>query len=101
MVLRISRLTIILLKRLLLLLLSLALCTQALASDPTPDATAKFLAGMPVKGTPLESYSTHSGWAEHAIDLDRAWESLEKEQLAKIRAWAPQALGPSYKDSGL
>jgi hypothetical protein len=100
MVLRISHLTIILLKRL-LLLLSLALCTQALASEPTPDATAKFLAGMPVKGTPLESYRTHSGWAVHATDLDRAWGSLEKEQLSKIRAWAPQALGSSYKDSGL
>ena len=87
-------------KRLLLLLL-LALCTQALASDPTADATARFLAGLPVKGTPLESHSTDSGWAMHATDLDRAWGSLEKQQLSKIRAWAPQALGPSYKDSGL
>jgi hypothetical protein len=87
------------LKRL-LLLLSLALCAQALASDPTADATAKFLAGLPVKGTPLETHSTDSGWAAHATDLDRAWERLEKEQLAKIRAWAPQSLGPSYEDRG-
>jgi hypothetical protein len=87
------------LKRL-LLLLSFALCAQALASDPTADATAKFLAGLPVRGTPLESHSTDSAWAVHATDLDRAWERLEKEQLAKIRAWAPQALGPSSEDSG-
>jgi hypothetical protein len=83
------------------LLLSLVLCAQAFASDPTADATAKFLAGLPVRGTPLESHSTDSGWGAHATDLDRAWERLEKEQLSKIRAWAPQALSPSYEDSGL
>lgn len=84
----------------LLLLLSVVLCAQALASDPTADATAKFLAGLPVKGTPLETHSTHPEWAEHAADLDRAWERLEKEQLSKIRVWAPAHLGPSYKNSG-
>ena len=96
---RISRDRIPGLKRL-LLLLSLVLCAQALASDPTADATAKFLAGLPVRGTPLESHSTDPGWATHATDLDRAWERLEKQQLSKIRAWAPQSLGPSYEDSG-
>jgi hypothetical protein len=83
-----------------LLLLSLALCAQALAADPTADATAKFLAGLPVKGTPLDSYSTEPGWIAHATDFNRAWERLDKEQFSKIRAWAPQALGPSYKDTG-
>ncbi|MEY2488910.1 MAG: hypothetical protein QOC70_852 [Verrucomicrobiota bacterium] len=84
----------------LLLLLSLALCAKALASDPTADATAKFLAGLPVKGTPLESHSNNPEWAEHATDLGRAWERLEKEQLSKIRAWAPKTLGPAYEDRG-
>jgi hypothetical protein len=97
---RIPKIKILVLKRL-LLLLSLALCAQALASDPIADATAKFLAGLPVKGTPLESRSTNPGWAEHATDLDRAWDRLEMEQLSKIRAWAPQSLGPSYEDRGL
>jgi hypothetical protein len=87
------------LKRL-LLFLSLVLCAQALALDPTADATAKFLAGLPVRGTPLESHSIDSGWATHATDLDRAWDRLEKQQLSKIRAWAPRALGPSHQDSG-
>lgn len=82
------------------LLLFLALVAQASAADPTADATAKFLAGLPVKGTPLESHSTDSGWAEHAADLSRAWARLEKEQLVKIRAWAPEALGSSYQDRG-
>ena len=84
----------LLLKRL-LLLLSLALCAKASASDPTADATAKFLAGLPVRGTPLESHSSDSVWATHATDLDRAWERLEKQQLSKIRAWAPAVPGPS------
>jgi hypothetical protein len=87
------------LKRL-LLLAPLVVCAQALASDPTVDATAKFLAGLPVRGTPLESHSTDSGWAVHATDLDRAWGRLEREQLSRIRAWAPQALNPSYDDNG-
>jgi hypothetical protein len=87
------------LKRL-LLFLSLVLCARALAADPTADATAKFLAGLPVKGTPLESHNNDSGWAAHAADLDRAWARLEKEQLSKIRAWAPQSLGSSSKDTG-
>src|SRR5436190_13346954 len=83
-----------------LLLPFLLLCGQALASEPAADATAKFLAGLPVRGTPLESHSLDSGWATHATDLDRAWERLEKQQLSKIRAWAPQFLGPSSDDSG-
>jgi hypothetical protein len=82
------------------LLLFFALAGQATASDPTADATAKFLAGMPVKGTPLARHGSDPGWAEHATDLSRAWGRLEKEQLAKIRAWAPQGLGPSYQDRG-
>jgi hypothetical protein len=83
-----------------LLLLPLVLCAQALAADPNANATATFLAGLPVKGTPLESHGTDPGWTAHAADLDCAWERLEKEQLSKIRAWAPQSLGSSYKDTG-
>jgi hypothetical protein len=88
-----------LLKRL-FLLLSLALCANAFASDPAADATAKFLAGLPVRGTSLESHSTDPMWATHATELDRVWERLEKQQLAKIRPWAPQYLGPAYEDRG-
>lgn len=82
------------------LLFSLALCAQALAADPTADATAKLLAGLPIEGTPLDSYSTEPSWIAHAKDFNRAWDRLDKEQLAKVRAWAPQALGPSHKDTG-
>lgn len=83
-----------------LFLASLALCAPAFAADPTADATAKFLAGLPVNGTPLESHGADPGWATHAADLDRAWTLLEKRQLSKIRAWAPQALGAAYQETG-
>lgn len=86
-------------KRLLLLFL-LAICSHASAADPNADATAKFLAGLPVNGTPLESHSLDRAWTAHAVDLDRAWKHLEEKQLSKIRAWAPQALGAAYEDNG-
>ncbi|MEN3368202.1 MAG: hypothetical protein V7609_345 [Verrucomicrobiota bacterium] len=70
------------------------------AADPTADATAKFLAGLPVRDTPLESYVNASGWVTHAADLDRAWKQFDERQLSKIRSWAPQALGAAYQDTG-
>ncbi|MEY2563164.1 MAG: hypothetical protein QOH88_1357 [Verrucomicrobiota bacterium] len=87
-------------KRLFFLLASLAFCARAFAVDPIADATAKFLAGLPVRGTPLEKYGADSPWAAHAADLDRAWTRLETQQLSKIRSWAPMALGAAYEDTG-
>ena len=81
-------------------LFSLLFCQAAFALDPIADATAKYLAGLPVRGTPMEGHGSDPGWATHATDLDRAWERLEKQQLSKIRAWAPQALGAAHEDSG-
>lgn len=75
-------------------------CSRALAIDQTADATAKFLAGMPVRDTPLESYVNFPGWTMHALDFDKAWKQLEQRQLTKIRTWAPEALGASYQDTG-
>lgn len=80
--------------------LPLALSVQALALDPVADGTAKFLAGLPVRDTPLENHTTDSDWATHATELDRAWDQLERQQLAKIRNWAPQFLGSPYEESG-
>ena len=82
------------------LLVWIALCAPAFASDPLADATAKFLAGLPVRGTALESQSNNDAWVTHATDLDRAWERLEKQQLSKIRPWAPQYLAPAYEENG-
>ncbi|MEY2520636.1 MAG: hypothetical protein QOF24_2395 [Verrucomicrobiota bacterium] len=86
--------------RLFVLFSSLIACARLCAADPAADATAKFLAGLPVRDTALESYANASGWATHAADLDRAWKQFDERQLSKIRAWAPQALGPAYQDTG-
>jgi len=86
--------------RLKLFLLALVAFGSVRAADQTADATAKFLAGLPITGTPLENYASSSGWKTHAADLDRAWKQFDERQLAKIRDWAPQALGPAYQDSG-
>lgn len=86
--------------KLLLLFTALVLGTHVFAADTTADATAKFLAGLPVKETPLESYTNSPGWTTHAADLDRAWKDLEERQLSKIRVWAPLALGAAHQDAG-
>jgi hypothetical protein len=83
-----------------LLLAWLALSAPAFAADPIADATARYLAGLPVTGTALESHAHDPGWAGHAAELDRAWAQLEQRQLAKIRDWAPQFLGDAYQDEG-
>jgi hypothetical protein len=87
------------LKRL-LLLISLVLGTQVLAADRTADATAKFLAGLPVKGTPLEKQGANPDWTAYAADFERDWKRFDEEQLKKIRAWAAESLGPAYEDRG-
>lgn len=82
------------------LLLSLLLATPALAASPDADATAKFLAGLPVKGTPLAKQAANPDWIAHAADFERDWKRIEEEQLSKIRAWAAESLRPSYEDRG-
>lgn len=77
-------------------LLPLVICHRVLATDATPDATAKFLAGLPVRGTSLESRGFDPEWATHASELDKAWSRFDREQLSKIRAWSPQFLGDFY-----
>lgn len=84
--------------RLLFAILWLAVVASAPAVDA--EATARFLAGLPVRGTTLESYGTDPAWAEHATAFDAAWQKLEARQLAKIRAWAPIYLGDAHAARG-
>jgi hypothetical protein len=86
--------------QLLLLFGSLNACAPLFAADPMADATAKFLAGLPIRDTPLENYATLPEWTTHAVELDRAWKQFNDRQFSKIRAWAPQALGSAYQDTG-
>lgn len=79
------------------LLLALALTARLAAQEALrPDDTARFLAGLPVRDTPLEPLARQTAWAEHATEFDKAWQELDARQLAKIRAWAPEALGAAF-----
>ncbi len=79
------------------LLLALVFTARLPAEDGVKaDETARFLAGLPVRGTALEPLAQQTAWAEHATDFDRAWKELDARQLAQIRAWAPAALGAAY-----
>lgn len=74
---------------------ALACVTQAFSqSPPLPppnleaNDTARFLAGLaPAPGSPLAEFAKERAWQEHAKFFDAAWAGLEKNQLAKIRAW--------------
>jgi hypothetical protein len=83
-----------------ILLSSLIGYARAFAADPIADATAKFLAGLPVRDTPLENYATIPEWTTHAVELDRIWKQFNDRQFSKIQSWAPQALGSAYQETG-
>lgn len=61
----------------------------AIPAGATPNATARFLAGLPVEaGSPLEPLTKEKFFAEHARFFDRAWATLEDTQLSKVKAWS-------------
>jgi len=60
---------------------------------PTDDDTACWLAGLPPQGEALRSFTLVPSWKQHAKELATAWAESERNRLAKVRAWAPAALG--------
>jgi hypothetical protein len=60
---------------------------QAAPGDATPDEQARYLAGLPMAGTALFNLSLRKGWADHAVHLDKAWQTLQQRQLKPIDAW--------------
>jgi len=76
------------------------LALGSLLRAATPDETARFLAGLPLQGTSLESLSAAPFWAKHAVRFDAAWKELDKRQISKIKAWAPENLAPAYEGHG-
>lgn len=75
------------------LVLIQAMCVQVSAEGLSPDHQARFLAGLPVVGTPLETLASRAAWRAHADEFDRAWQNIERRQLDKIDDWAPRTLG--------
>ena len=63
---------------------------------PTPDETARFLAGLPVPDCALEPLARQRAWVDHATEFDQAWKDLDARQLKKIRTWAPEILGEAH-----
>ncbi len=72
--------------------LTLTCATHALAQDVSADTTARFLAGLPVRDTPLDALSRNQSWVDHATEFDKAWAELDKRQLSKISAWSGEFL---------
>lgn len=69
------------------------LAATAIAAGATPDATARFLAGMPSgPGSSLEPLTKERFFAGHAQFLDHAWNTLEERQLSQVKAWSAENL---------
>lgn len=76
------------------------LVARLATADPTPDETARFLAGLPMHGTSLEELAGNAEWVRHAMDFDDAWRPFDGRQLAHIRTWAAEFLMPEHEDRG-
>ena len=63
------------------------------ASAPAPDDIARWLAGIQVNAEALATFSLVPSWRAHANALDAAWAQSESQRIAKVRSWAPDALG--------
>lgn len=82
-------------KKRIVFLVRLALFTLAAncrAQEATANDQARFLAGLPVRDTPLAPLALDHAWMEHATEFDAAWKTLNTRQLAKIQTWSQQFL---------
>jgi hypothetical protein len=58
---------------------------------PSPNDTARFLAGMPIpKKSPLAPLTNDPAWQEHAANFEKAFAKLNSRQLQKLHAWEAQ-----------
>ncbi len=72
---------------------------QASAIEPAPtNDQALFLAGLPVRESPLTPLSLSNAWVDHATSFDAAWGKLQKRQLSPIAAWSAEFLGDLVRD---
>jgi hypothetical protein len=65
----------------------------ARAQGTSPDDVAKFLAGMqPSAGSPIAPLTRNQGWQRHAKWFESNWDTLDRRQLSRIRAWSERHL---------
>jgi hypothetical protein len=58
------------------------------SGPPSPDDTARFLAGMPLpKNSPLAGFANDPAWQDHAATFEKAFAKLNTKQLAKLHSW--------------
>ena len=83
-------------------LLVAALCVGAPAFAQVPSHTdqARFLAGLPVRGSALEPWTHNRSYADHATWLDDAWTKKEQRQIAKAREWSATFLSGARSRAG-
>jgi hypothetical protein len=73
--------------------LCLAAAVPQAWADEKPNDVARFLAGLPpAADSPLAPLAQEAAWQQHARMVDAAWARLEKERLAKVRAWSASNL---------
>jgi hypothetical protein len=63
------------------------------ADAPSPNDTARFLAGLPPSAESPLVRLTDRSWQQHAQAFDGAFARAEQRQLARIRAWSGKHLG--------
>jgi hypothetical protein len=84
--------------RYVLILLMLLAASAFAQQGPTFDDSARFLAGLPVKGA-LEPLTQAEVWQNHAASMDDAWMKKEYFQLGPIRAWMAANANEYYQSS--
>lgn len=65
----------------------------------SPDETARFLAGMPVRDAGLANAASQPAWGAHAANLERSWARMELRQLVRVRAWAAVHLASANRST--
>lgn len=84
----------------LLAVIAVLLTGPAHGQSASPNDTALFLAGLPVRDTTLDPLSRNASWMTHATEFDTAWQDLETRQLAKVRTWAESFMPMAYASHG-
>ena len=75
----------------------LVAAVPALGADaPSPNDTARFLAGLPpAADSPLAALTKDAGWQQHANAFNASFQRVDQEQIAKIRTWSAAHLTES------
>jgi len=75
----------------------LVAAVPALGADaPSPNDTARFLAGLPpAADSPLAPLTKDAGWQQHANAFNTSFGRVDQEQIAKIRTWSAAHLTES------